>query len=243
MFIELKKKGTFKNEYFDLLKYRLAYSSLEIEGIDDNLASAKQSLKINQQLEAINFAFDELCDDEIDRFHFNKFVCDIEDKVTGGELSNFRKTVAVVQGSNVERSKPQNIPIDMIYLIDDYLYQISRCKTDHDFFVAEANFHIRFLHIHPFEDGNGRCARILLAYNLCRNDLAPCIITKEAKKEYCDLIEKGDVEGLANMFEKLSKEELDVMISLYMRLDERGLIKENKMNKRQEAEYEKIKKH
>ena len=162
-------------------------------------------------------------------------------KVSGDEISNFRTTSAIVQGSHVPRTEPYLIRNNLWYLLDDYNYQISLCKTEREIFEAEAMFHIRLLHIHPFEDDNGRTSRIFLAYNLCKNNLAPCIITKENKKLYCDLIEKADYKGLADLFEELSKKELDVMLSLYRKLSEAGKIPGNLMTDEQEKEYKLIK--
>ena len=75
---------------------------------------------------------------------------------------------------------------------------------------------------------------------MCKNNLAPCIITKEVKKEYCDYIETGDYKGLASLFEKLSKQELQTMIALYTELNDKGLIESNNMSDAQENEYNKI---
>ena len=59
MFLELEGKNTFKDNYFEMLKYRLAFGSLELEGIDGDLADINQSIKIYNQL-------------NINRIEFNK---------------------------------------------------------------------------------------------------------------------------------------------------------------------------
>ena len=58
MFLELEGKNTFKDNYFEMLKYRLAFGSLELEGIDGDLADINQSIKIYNQLNAINYIFE-----------------------------------------------------------------------------------------------------------------------------------------------------------------------------------------
>lgn len=243
MFLELQSNHEFKKTYFEMLKYRLAYGSLELEGIKDDLSNLRQSLQIFNQLQAINHIFDKHKKENMTHLEFTNILCEIAKKVSGDEISNFRTTEAIVAGSKIPRSKPQLIRNDLWYLIDDYNYQLSNCKTDRDIFETEAWFHIRLLHIHPFEDGNGRTSRILLTYNLCKSNLAPCIITKENKKLYCDLIEKGDYKGLADLFEELSNQELEVMLSLYRKLNEAGLIEENLMTKEQEEAYKLLKKN
>ena len=239
MLFELEQENLYKQAYFEALKYRLAYGSLELEGIDDDLADARQTIKIFNQLSAINHIFDGDYT-KLSHLDFTNLVCEIASLVSGGEISNFRNTKAIVNGSKVERSNPQMIRNDLWYLIDDYNYMISNAKDSDSLMEAEAIFHIRFLHIHPFEDANGRTARILLAYNMAKNNIAPAIITKATKKEYCDCIEHNDYKRLKKLFEELSHKELDTMISLYNDLDSKGEIESNKMTEEQEKTYRKI---
>lgn len=238
MFLELREENMFKKVYFDLLKYQLTRGSLMLEGINPEATNTEQSMKVYDQLSAINYMFNE----NIDYSHmgFTRTLCDVVNLVSGGEISNFRTTCASVNGSTVERSKASMIRNDLWYLIDNYNYMLNNAKTEKDLFEVEAYFHIRFLHIHPFEDANGRTARILLTYNLSKNNLAPAIITMERKKEYCDYIENSNYKELAKLFEELSSKELEIMIAIYKDLDKRGLIKENKLSDSQEKELKKI---
>ena len=242
MFLELKSDNDYKEAYFEMLKYRLAHASLELEGIDDDLATTDQSWKIYNQLSAINYVFNpknnhSFC---MNHMEFTSFVCEIATIVSGGEISDFRKTRAEVNGSIVPRSKASMVRNNLWYLIDDYNYQIKNAKSEDELFEIEALFHIRLLHIHPFEDANGRTARILLTYNLAKNDLAPCIITKTMKDEYCNYIENSDYKSLALMFKNLSHLELSNMLTLYKQLDSKGYIETNLMNDEQEKEYKKV---
>lgn len=50
------------------------------------------------------------------------------------------------------------------------------------------------MRIHPFEDGNKRCAKIILASNLLKSFCAPIIITEEDTKEYYEFINNCDYE-------------------------------------------------
>lgn len=241
MFLELQDDNVFKKIYFDVLKYQLTNGSLQLEGISSDGESIEQSLNIYNQLCAINYVFNGNMD--YSHIGFLQSVCEIAKLVSGEEIVDFRKTQAEVNGSNVERSKAAYIRNDLMYLIDNYNYFMRNAKTNRERFEIEARFHIDFLHIHPFEDANGRTARIILTYNLAKNNLAPCIITIANKREYCDYIENGDFKGLANLFEELSKKELQMMISIYKDLDQKGLIDGNKMSLEQEDRYLKRQKY
>ena len=55
-------------------------------------------------------------------------------------------------------------------------------------------FHYRFIRIHPFEDGNGRVARLLVNYILLRHGYPMIIIKTEDKSAYLDALNLADIE-------------------------------------------------
>ena len=85
MFFELKNKDSnYRKRYFDMLKYRLAYGSLELEGIEGDLADALQSMKIYNQLDAINYIFENSDDDEdLSPMQYLHLLCEVAEKATG----------------------------------------------------------------------------------------------------------------------------------------------------------------
>lgn len=57
--------------------------------------------------------------------------------------------------------------------------------------VLAAEFHKRFVFIHPFIDGNGRVARLLMNLSLLRNDYNIAIIPSITRAEYIEVLEKA----------------------------------------------------
>ncbi|MBU1953397.1 Fic family protein [Patescibacteria group bacterium] len=55
-----------------------------------------------------------------------------------------------------------------------------------------AIFHYRFVSIHPFDDGNGRLARLLMNLILMQSGYSPCIIMNAHRREYLTNLEKVD---------------------------------------------------
>lgn len=123
--------------------------------------------------------------------------------LTGGEYDNYRNVEAIVINSKVERTHPSQIRNSLYYLFDNY----EKNWSGLDPFEKEARFHIEFLRIHPFGDGNGRIGRLITTYNFIRQDIAPPIVTSEYKKEYCKYIEERDYAGMTEFMKRLSKKE------------------------------------
>ena len=68
--------------------------------------------------------------------------------------------------------------------------------------VEAAWLHHRFVQIHPFEDGNGRTARLLMSYVYIKRNEPPPIIIAAEKPGYINALEQAD-EGNLNRFAQL----------------------------------------
>jgi hypothetical protein len=231
------KNNFFRVKYIENMISRFITSSLSLEGLSDLLDDPTFALNLYYQTEALEKA---LSRDE--NSYLNPMIqCgelqDLIEIVSGEAFTSFRTTSASVVGSNVRRSEPRFIRNDLYYMFKDYNSFYPFTNEVDPVFLKEAQLHIRLLHIHPFEDGNGRVARIILIRNLLQQNKVPCIITKEYKREYCDYIENNDIVGLAKFFQKMSEKELQVMIGLYNELNRKGLILDNLMSEEQKKEY------
>ena len=58
--------------------------------------------------------------------------------------------------------------------------------------VEAAWMHHRFVRTHPFQDGNGRVSRMLMAYAYVRRGLPPPVITHRRRDEYIEALEDAD---------------------------------------------------
>lgn len=241
LFTEFNEKDNlFKKVYLKNLINRFTNASLGIEGEHNPLDDAKQALNIFYQTESLRYAL--LMNEENNRNPMKQCMelKELIKLITGGEFDNYRTTYAEVYGSKISRTKPQNIHQELLNMFYDYNNFIPYTNEVDEVFLKEAQNHIRLLHIHPFQDGNGRISRIILIRNLLFQNRVPCVITKELKSEYCSYIENNDVIGLAKMLQKQSKKELQIMLCIYDDLNSKGLIKENLMSDIQQEEYEKI---
>jgi len=72
--------------------------------------------------------------------------------------------------------------------------------------VLAATFHYRFVAIHPFDDGNGRMARLLTNLILMQHGFVPVVIPLEARGDYLLALEKADAGELADFVELMGRE-------------------------------------
>ena len=89
----------------------------------------------------------------------------------------------------------------MMYYIYNYNHD------EQDIFTKIAKYHIEFEKIHPFEDGNGRTGRLLLNYELLKNNIPPIVINKEDRVKYFEFLRNNDIIGLSKWLKDLSVQE------------------------------------
>ena len=65
--------------------------------------------------------------------------------------------------------------------------------------------------IHSFEDGNGRTGRLLINYELLKNNLPPVVISKEDRVKYFEFLKNNDSNRLAEWLKILSTREEERM--------------------------------
>ena len=107
------------------------------------------------------------------------------------DTEGYRKVQVFIRGSEHIPPEPEKIPNLMNY----YVYNYN--NDEQDIFSKIARYHIEFEKIHPFEDGNGRTGRLLLNYELLKNNLPPVVISKEDRVKYFEFIKNNDIIAFA----------------------------------------------
>lgn len=105
-----------------------------------------------------------------------------------GEYKEHPNSVRLSNGEMFHYASPEDVPIKMHELMDWY-----RENQDLPPVILAAEMHYRFILIHPFDDGNGRIARLLMNYIFIKNGLPPIIIKSADKKNYLTALNKADV--------------------------------------------------
>ncbi len=76
--------------------------------------------------------------------------------------------------------------------------------------------HFRLTAIHPFGDGNGRAARLLMNLMLIRAGYPPVAVRPEDRKRYLDALERGSLADDLQPFQTLMHERLDATLAEYL---------------------------
>lgn len=184
-------------EYY---KIGLTWSSNAIEGntlteaetkvvIEDGLAIGGKPLKDHLEAKGHAEAFEymqglvnkkEITEDDILKLH-DLFYRKIDDVNAG----MYRKSQVFISGSRYPLPGPDKVP----QLMKDEIKKIAAYREKEHPVVAAAKAHLEFVLIHPFIDGNGRVARLLMNLILLQEGYNIAIIPPVLRAEYISSIE------------------------------------------------------
>lgn len=131
-----------------------------------------------------------------------------------GEYKTTQNHVITSTGEVFRFSEPHEVNAKMTDLLNWYNSKIED-KTLNPIILA-AEFHYKFILIHPFDDGNGRVARILMNFILMKFGYHPAIIKKENKEEYYKglrLADGNNIEPFIEFIAESVNESLTLMLN------------------------------
>ena len=111
--------------------------------------------------------------------------------IHAGQYKTRPNSVITRYGDQFEYATPEETPALMSDLVDWY----NDAERSGKFTPIElaAIFHYRYIRIHPFEDGNGRIARLMVNYILTRHDYPMIVVRSRKKKEYLEALHRTDL--------------------------------------------------
>ncbi len=112
-------------------------------------------------------------------------------RIVPGQYKTQPNHVRTATGELHRFAEPEETPILMQEWARDFRRDLERSAYPLPLFLAES--HWSFIHIHPFDDGNGRTARLLTNYALLRNNLPPIVIKSEDRDRYISGLQNADV--------------------------------------------------
>lgn len=235
--LEAKKKQLdsykpLKNELIKNLeewfRIELTYTSNAIEGntltrqetamvVDEGLTVSGKSLTEHQ--EAINHAqaFDyiqilvskkrqELTATDIMDIHSI-----ILNKIDDANKGRYRNVAVRLKGSETILPNPLKVP----ELMEEFIKWLQSDNSDNPVKIA-IDAHFKLVSIHPFVDGNGRTARLLLNLLLMQAGYPAAIIRKEDRNTYINSLEKAQTKNDLTVYYNLMLEAIDRSLDIYL---------------------------
>ena len=124
----------------------------------------------------------------------------------------YRSVPVRISGSRVMLPNPRKVPD----LMDEFQSWLRSKHGLHPVeFAGEA--HYRLVNIHPFVDGNGRTARLLMNLILMMHGYPPAIIRKRDRLAYIGALEKAQIGGSKSDYEKLIAKAAERSLDLYLK--------------------------
>jgi Fic family protein len=119
-------------------------------------------------------------------------------RVIPGQYKTAPNHVLTSTGEMHYYATPEETPAKMGNLIAWYRRETDKAEL-HPLILA-ATFHYQFVAIHPFDDGNGRMARLLMNLIFLQYGYPPVIIPTDKKGEYLLALETADAENNLDPF-------------------------------------------
>lgn len=227
----MQKLSKIKNSVYDEIKIEYLYHSNKLEGstfskenlIDlleqkqvvgehflDDVIETKNSLELFDKV--INTLKDPFDKDLLWDWHRTLKKGSVDDEIDN--IGKWKKYENRLSKIDLKLCEPHLVENSMFNLLEDW----KESKKD---IYAIADFHQKFEHIHPFQDGNGRIGRFIILRQCLENNVDLIAIDDEYNKEYRDALYKsqinGDIEELVNVFKKC-QERLDQKLKDYEQL-------------------------
>ncbi|MBU0974642.1 Fic family protein [Patescibacteria group bacterium] len=133
-------------------------------------------------------------------------------KKTDEEIAGkYRNTNVYIAGADHVPPDAIQVPVEMKKLLNWY----SKEQKKVHLIELSAIFHHKLVHIHPFIDGNGRTARLVMNILLLRAGYPLAVILKNDRKKYyraLQLADKGDLSLLVRFVAQAVERSLDIYL-------------------------------
>lgn len=136
---------------------------------------------------------------------------EFEKEIKIGQYKTSPNHVKTVSGDIHYYTNPEEVPFEMNNLLE--WYRNAEDENLHPVIIS-AIFHHKFTSIHPFDDGNGRLARILSNFILLKHQYPVIVIKNKDKIQYysaLNIADNGIYEDLVKLFAENIGFSLDIM--------------------------------
>jgi Fic family protein len=135
----------------------------------------------------------------------------ILDKIDPKNAGFYRHSNVFIQGSELKLPRWKDVPA----LMKKVYEELNNKDKGISAIYSAVKIHYDTVRIHPFIDGNGRLARLLMNLRLLRAGFPPVILRKQERKAYYSALEKADKGDFRPLTMLISKD-LEMSLDLYI---------------------------
>lgn len=135
----------------------------------------------------------------------------ILNKIDDTNKGRYRTVAVRLRGSETILPNPLKVPD----LMEEFFTWLQSDISDDPVKIA-IDAHYKFVSIHPFVDGNGRTARLLMNLLLMQAGYPSAITRKEDRSEYINSLEKGQTQNELDDYYNLMLEAIDRSLDIYL---------------------------
>lgn len=210
-----KLEWTYNSNAIEGNTLTLKETKVVLEGITVGGKTMREHLEAINHKEAIEF-LEELIKDnnELSEADIKNIHAIVLRGIDNENAGKYRTENVIISGAS-------HIPPDAIVvpeLMEKLIYRYDEWKEKYHPIVVAALLHAEFVKIHPFIDGNGRTARLLMNFEAMKNGYPPIIIKKEERHKYYDALDTGALTGNYTDFVKMVTKQAEEMLNLYLKI-------------------------
>lgn len=212
----MQKLSKIKNSVYDDIKIEYLYHSNKLEGstfnikqlnilLEEKMVVGEHSINDVQEtvnsLELFDFVIETLNEKLTDRLlrEYHSILKKNTSDENYGFVGVYKKIPNKLRNVDIELAQPYEVEELIKVLLENKITSIEDI----------ADFHQKFEHIHPFQDGNGRIGRFIILRQCLENNIDLIAIDDEYNKEYREALYEaqttGSLKQLVQVFEKCQK--------------------------------------
>lgn len=180
------------------------------EGVTIGGKTLKEHLEATNHRKAIDFVETLIKKPKLEEIDVLNIHALILDRIDPHNAGFYRRVRVMISGTTY---LPPNAP--KVPQLMQEVYELLNTKTKEPIETA-ALIHLKFVDIHPFIDGNGRTARLLLNLYLMRNGYPPVIIQKVERKKYITTIIQEQMESNLTPFVNFVAKAVERSLDIYL---------------------------
>lgn len=210
-----KLEWTYNSNAIEGNTLTLKETKVVLEGITIGGKTMREHLEVINHKEAIEF-LEELVqyNNELSEMDIKNIHAIVLKGIDNENAGRYRTENVIISGAS-------HIPPDAIIVpesMEKLIYRYNEWKEKYHPIIVAALLHAEFVKIHPFIDGNGRTARLLMNFEVMKNGYPPIIIKNKERHKYYDALDVGALTGDYTDFVKMVTKQAEEMIDLYLKI-------------------------